>query len=103
MSSRIPLLRVDEAGEHDRIVDEEDGSVVADNVPVSLVGVDFDGETARVSDSICRATLTTDRGEAHSQRSLLADLGEDRGAAVLGDVVRDLQVAEGACVDWTLG
>ena len=103
MRSRIPLLCVDEAGEHDGIVDEEDGGVVADQVPVALLGVDFDGESARVADGVCRAALATDSRETDSQRSLLADLGEDGGAAVLGDVVGNLQVAEGACVDWLLG
>ena len=97
MSGRVPLLRVDKAGEHDGVVDEEDGRVVADQIPVALLGVDFDGEPARVAHRVGRAAFSANRGEPHRQRRLLAHLREHRGAAVLRDVVRDLQVAEGAC------
>ena len=89
---------MDEAWKHDGIVDEEDGRVVADQIPVALVGVDFDGEAARVSYGIGRATLAADGGETDGQRRLLAHLGEDGRAAVLGDIVGDLQVPERAYV-----
>ena len=45
MGDRVPLLGVDEAGEEDRVPDEEDGGVVADEVPVALLGVELHGET----------------------------------------------------------
>ena len=45
---RVPLLRVDEAREEDGVADEEDGRVVAHQVPVALAGVELAGEAAGV-------------------------------------------------------
>ena len=59
MGDWIALLSVDETWEKDRIANEKDRGVVADYIPVSLFGVEFDGETARITSSIGRAALTT--------------------------------------------
>lgn len=45
----ISLLGVDEGGEENGIPDEEDRRVVADDIPHAVVGVEFDGETARIA------------------------------------------------------
>ena len=52
MRGRVPLLRVDEAREQDRVPDEEDGRVVADQVPVTLLRVELEGEASRVSHGV---------------------------------------------------
>ena len=44
MSSWIPFLGVDEAREKDRIPEEEDRSVVADQIPVSFLDVKLDDQ-----------------------------------------------------------
>ena len=44
MGDRISLLGVDEAGEEERVPDEEDGRVVAHHVPVALLRVELDGK-----------------------------------------------------------
>lgn len=49
VSLGIPLLRVDEAREEDRVANEEDRRVVANQVPDALVGVEFQGEAARIA------------------------------------------------------
>lgn len=36
-------------GEEDRVADEKDGRVVADQVPVALLRVELHGETSRVA------------------------------------------------------
>ena len=46
MGDRISLLGVNEAGEEERIPDEEDWSVVAHHVPVALLRVKLDSEAA---------------------------------------------------------
>lgn len=56
----IPLLRVNENGEFGRVTKEEDGRVVEDPVPVSLLSVEFDGEAARVTGTVGRALFTAD-------------------------------------------
>lgn len=48
MCNRISLLSVDEAREKEGILDEKDGGVVANQVPDTVLGVEFDGETAGI-------------------------------------------------------
>lgn len=44
----VPLLSVDKGREKDGVADEKDGRVVANNVPVSVLGVELDRKAARV-------------------------------------------------------
>lgn len=46
--SRIPLLSMDETGEKERIPDEENRSVVANKVPVTLVSVKLDCKSSKI-------------------------------------------------------
>ena len=93
---RVALDRVVEVGELERVAQEEDRRVVAHQVPVAFLGVELHGEAADIALRIGRAALAGDGGEAHEQLGLLADLGEYLGLGVLGDVVGDGEVAEGA-------
>ena len=43
---RVPLLGVDEVRELGRLADEEHRRVVADHVPVAILGVELQGEAA---------------------------------------------------------
>ena len=71
---RVPLLRVDEHRELVGVADEEDGRVVADDVPVPLLGVELEGEAAGVPLGVGRAALAGDGGEPGEHFGLLADL-----------------------------
>uniref|UniRef100_A0A182JAW5 Uncharacterized protein n=1 Tax=Anopheles atroparvus TaxID=41427 RepID=A0A182JAW5_ANOAO len=93
---RVALLRVDEAREQHRIADEEYWRVVAHHIPHAVVGVELDGETARIAGRVGRAALTADGREAYGERRLLADRLKYLRRTVLRDVVRHLEVAEGA-------
>ena len=73
MGDRVPLLGVDETGEEHWVPDEEDGSVVAHQVPVALLGVKLDGEPTRVTGRIGRARLSAHSAKASRQGSSLAD------------------------------
>ena len=61
MSHRVPLLRVDETGKQDGITNEEYGRVVADEVPVSVLGVELDGEATGVTGRVRGPRLSTHR------------------------------------------
>ncbi len=61
---RLLLGGVDEVGELDGVLDEEDGDVVADEVPVAFGGVHLDGEAADVAGRVGRAHVAGDGGEA---------------------------------------
>jgi hypothetical protein len=56
----ISLLGMDEERELGWVSEEEDGSVVVDPIPVTLLSVELDGETSWISCGIRGAFLTTD-------------------------------------------
>merc|ERR1719234_2661959 len=59
VGNRVPLLGVDEVGEEYGVPDEEDGGVVAHDVPVPLLGVELHSKSTRVPGSVSRSTLST--------------------------------------------
>ncbi len=77
-----------EVGEFQRIAHEENRRVVADQVPVAFLGIEFQCKTANIALGIGCAALTGHGAEAHKQIGLLADCGENLGSRVLGDVMR---------------
>ena len=106
MSLVIPLLGVDEVRELSRVPQEEHRGVVVYPIPVTLCSPQLDRKTTRVTSGIGRTTLSTDSAEANGQRSLVANLAEEIGAAQVSDVVRHLKVSVSAStlgVDDSLG
>ena len=69
----VSLLAVDEIGELDGVLDEEDWGVVADHIVVALLGVMLDGEAARVTVAIVGAALAGDGREAKEDGCALAN------------------------------
>ena len=76
---RLFLHGVHEVGELDRILDEEDGDVVADDVPVALLGVQLDGEAAYVPGEVEGTLAAGDGGEADERGGLLTGALEQVG------------------------
>ncbi|MNY29117.1 hypothetical protein D3C86_1631400 [compost metagenome] len=60
----MTFLGMDEIWELDRVADEEDRSIVAYKIIISFFGVEFNGKTARVADSISRTKLSGHGREA---------------------------------------
>ena len=54
----LHLDAVDQVGELDGVLDEEDRDIVADQIPIALLGIEFDGETADVARRIDRSGAT---------------------------------------------
>ena len=46
VGARVALLRVDEIRELQRITDEKDRRIVADEIPVAFAGIELESETA---------------------------------------------------------
>jgi hypothetical protein len=63
---------VDQIREFDRILDEEDRDIVADQIPIALARVEFDREAAHVARRIDRARAAGDGREAHEDLGLFA-------------------------------
>ena len=102
----LRLGGVDQVGELDRVLDEEDRDVVADEVPVALLGVELHGEAAHVAGEVGRALVAGDGGEADEDRRLLALALEEVGPGEVGERLVVLEVAVGAVaagVDDALG
>ena len=59
---------VDQVGELDRVLDEEDRDVVADEIPIALLGVELDREAAHVARQVGRALVAGHGGEADEDR-----------------------------------
>ena len=69
---RLRFHRVNQIGKLDRVLNEEDRDVVADEIEDAFVGVELDREPAHVPREIGRAARTSDGGEAHKDRRLAA-------------------------------
>src|SRR5258707_9664197 len=85
-----------EVREPQRIAEEEHRRVVADDVPVTLLGIELEGGTADIAFRIGRAALAGDGREPHEHRRLLADLRENLGLGVAADVVSYRERAVGS-------
>ena len=88
----LGLGRMDEVGELHRVLDEEDGDVVADEVPVPLVRVELHREAADVAGGVGRAALAEDGRKPDEYRRPLAGFREQRGPRVLLEGLVALEV-----------
>ena len=103
---RLGLHGMDEIGKFHRVLDEEHRHVVADEIPVALVGVELDREAAHVARRVGRTAFTRHRREPHEHRGALAGLGEQRRARDLRERLITFEVAmsaRAAGVDDALG
>src|SRR5674476_3138 len=74
---------MDEVGEFDGILNEENRDVDADQVPVAFLGVELDRKAAYVARGVDRAGAARDGRQARKHGGFLAHLGEYPGAGVL--------------------
>ena len=70
---------MDDIGELHRILDEENGNVVSNNVPIALVRVKLDCEATNITDRISGATATQHGREANENGGLARGIGKDAG------------------------
>ena len=66
----LRLGSMNDIREFECILDKENGYIVADNVPVTLVSVELDCKSTHVTDSVCTTTAAEDSGEADKGRSI---------------------------------
>ena len=85
--------RMNDVRKLDRVLDEEDRDVVADEIPVSFLGIEFDGEAAHVARQVERTFRTGDGREPHEDGRFLAGALEDVGAGICGKRFIGLEIA----------
>jgi hypothetical protein len=85
---------VDEVGELGGVTDEEDGGVVEDPIPITLISSEFDGEATRVASGIGRARFAADGGETDCCANFLSlrPQLEQRLGSEVTEIMGDLEV-----------
>src|SRR5450759_3300359 len=77
------LYGMDQVGDFDGILNEENRDVVADQVPVAFLSVKLDGKSPYVTRGIDRTRAACDGRYTCKHGSLLAYLGEYSGGGIL--------------------
>lgn len=72
---------------------EEDRNVIADKIPIALLGVEFDGKPSNIPDGIGTASATEDGREAYKDGCGSGGIGQDTS---LGDIFGTLEELEGS-------
>jgi len=93
MRLRIALLGMNKVGELGRVAKEEDGGIIEYPVEIAFISTNFDGKAARITGSVCRARLATNRGETNSGAGPVADFLEEGGTGEVRNVVCHFKVA----------
>ncbi len=84
LKMRLRFDRVHQVWKLHRVLYEKHRHVVADQVPVALIGIELDGKAAHVTRQIRRAALTDDGREANKDRCALSRFGERGGHGQIG-------------------
>ena len=103
---RLGLASVDDIRELDGVLDEEDGDVVANEIPVTLLCVELGGETTDITNSVGTAPAAEDGREAHKDGGLARGIGKDLGHCEVFGALVDSELAKGTAatgVDYSLG
>ena len=90
---RLLLGGMHEIRELDGILNEENGDVVAHQIPVALAGIELDGKAAYVAHHIGRALVARHGGKPHEGGRALAHPVEDIGLAHIGQAVSQFKIA----------
>ena len=90
---RLFLNGVNEVRELNRVLDEEHRHVVADEVPVSLLGIKLHSEAADVACEVGRTLVAGDGREANEDGGFLAFTLEQVGPRHVGERLVILEVA----------
>ena len=72
----LRLGRVNQIREFHRVLNEKNRNVVADQIPIALVGIELYSETSHIAHGIGRAPFANDGREADENRCAFAGLGE---------------------------
>lgn len=90
---RFRLHGMNEIGEFQRILDEEDRRVVPDEVKNAFIGIKFGGEAANIAHRIGRAGAALDGREAYEYRRFPRGIAEKIGFRDVAQVAVGLKIA----------
>ena len=84
---------MDQVGELDRILNEEDRDIVADQIPIAFLRVELDREAAHIARQIGRTLRSRDGRKAHESGHLLPHALQHIGARHIAQRFRQLEIA----------
>lgn len=87
-------------------MDEEDGNVVSDHVPVTLFGVHLQSKSTDISDGVGGTSASKDGGESQKDGCLAGRICENAGRGQLRDGLMESKGTKGTStsgVDHSLG
>ena len=87
VGTRVTMDDMVKIRKFERVAQKEDGRIIAHQIPVTLLGVEFKCKTADVTFGVSSTAFSGHGGKAREHFSFFADLGKDLGAGVFGDVV----------------
>ena len=96
VGARVTFYHVVQIREFQRVTKVEHRRVVTDHVPVTFLGIKFQGKAADVALCICGAALTGHGGEAGKHIGFFTDLRENFCAGKTGNIMGD-----GKCTECT--
>src|SRR5580658_370871 len=105
-SVRLHFHGMDEIWEFDGILNEEDGNVISDQIPVSFLRVKLHRKPAYVPRRVHRTSTACDGGQSCKDGRLLTNLGEYSGGGVFLDRRGQLEISMhtcSSCVNDTFG
>jgi len=77
----------------DRLLDKEDRNVVADNIPITLLGIELDRKASNVSDRIRAATAALNSGEPQEHGRGPRGVGQHSGVRDIFQAFVQLEMA----------
>jgi hypothetical protein len=91
----VSLLRSNVVRSLERVTNKEHGEVQADEIVVSVFGVELDGVASGVSRRVGVLSAIGDGGKSTEDWGLLADGGEEGCLGEVADVLGDDELSEG--------
>jgi len=93
---RVALLRVDKIRKFQRIADEKDRRIVADQVVVAILGVELDRKAARVANGIGGALLSRHGRETNEYLGSFSNRGKEFGLGPPRHIGQHFEIPIGA-------
>jgi len=75
----------------DGFLDEEDGNVVSNDIPIALLGVKLEGKTTYITYGVCRPPGSQNSGEPNKHRSHPTSVIENRCVGQLWNWCMELE------------
>jgi hypothetical protein len=76
------------------VLDEEDGNVVANDIPVTLFSVELDCETSDITDGVGGTTAAQDSRESQEDGSLAGCVGEYASGCDIGSRLEEGELSK---------